>query len=70
MSDFDSTVRSSLSGMLGRSVLNHEEIADLRCKAWREQGLLIVHASDRRLSQQEAETIRSVAERLYGGTTS
>lgn len=68
MSDFDRPIQSSLADMLGRSRLNEEEITDLRCKAWSEQGLLIVHAWDRRLTSVEAETVRRIAERLYGGT--
>lgn len=70
MSGFEKPISSSLAGMLGQSLLNEEEIADLRCKAWSQQGLLIVHAWDRRLTPVEAETVRRIAERLYGGTRS
>jgi len=70
MSFTDKPIPSSLAGILGQSALSDEEIATLRCKAWQEQGLLIVHPWDRRLSPCEAIIIRQIAERLYGGTSS
>ena len=58
---------SSLVGMLGRSSLSEEELGNLRHKAWWEQGLLIVHPWDVRLSPVEAKALNQIAERLYGG---
>lgn len=62
--------RTSLAGMLGRSSLSDEELAALRSKAWRRQGLLIVSPSDPRLNFCEANMVRRVAERLYGEDSS
>lgn len=61
---------SSLVGMLGRSSLSDEELRLLRRKAWREQGLLIAHPYDARLTPNETWILRQIAERLYGGTLS
>jgi len=33
---------------------------------WREQGVLVVHAGDERLSWPERELIRRLGEKLYG----
>lgn len=65
MNDFHP--KSSLAGMLGRSALNDQEIAELRQRAWRQQGLVIVSLTDRRLSEKERSILRDIAERLHGG---
>lgn len=67
MNNFEQPHPSSLAGMLGQSSLSADEIAELRHKAWRQQGLLIVRPSDPRLSRGEAALVRDIAERLYGG---
>ena len=36
---------------------------------WREQGVLVVHADDLRLSWAERELIRQLGEKLYGRRT-
>lgn len=59
--------KSSLAGMLGRSALNDREIAELRQRAWRQQGLLVVNVADPRLSEDERRKLRGIAERLHGG---
>ncbi|MBB5353701.1 hypothetical protein HNR46_003962 [Haloferula luteola] len=53
--------------MLGRSALSDQEIADLRQRAWRQQGVLIVNVADSRLSDEERWLLRDIAERLHGG---
>ncbi len=58
--------KSSLVGMLGRSALSDDELAELRHKAWQRQGLLIVNPSDPRLSVCEATMVRRIAQKLYG----
>jgi hypothetical protein len=65
MNDFQP--KSSLAGMLGRSALNDQEIAELRQRAWRQLGLLVVNLADPRLSERERWTLREIAERLHGG---
>ena len=67
MSSTDNHHQSSLAGMLGQSSCNEDEIKTLRCKAWREQGVLNVTAWDRRLSRSEAKLVCEIGERLYGG---
>lgn len=44
---------------------NHEEIADLRERAWKEQGILIVSASDCRLCDEEHLAVLEIGQRLY-----
>jgi len=51
---------------LGAAALNHDELDALRLRAWREQGILMVAVSDRRLSNQEKLRLCSLADRLYG----
>ena len=70
MIDFRKVPRSSLAGMLGRSAFSDDEIADLRRKAWHEQSLLIVSASDPRLTGPERHHLRKLARRLYEGEPS
>jgi len=70
MSLTDKSIPTSLAGMLGQSALSDEEIAMLREQAWLEQGLLIVHPWDQKLTPDEAQIIGQIAERLYGGTWS
>lgn len=67
MTTLKSSLPCSLIGMLGQSSLNEEELAELRHRAWWEQGLFIVHPWDRRLSVREAEFVNHLAEKLYGG---
>lgn len=55
----------SLSGMLGPSNLSQDEIAILRCRAWREQELLIVPLAYDGLRPWEKLLLRRIAERLY-----
>ena len=57
----------SLVGMLGRSSLSEEELMKLRHQAWWEQGLLIAHPWDVRLTPAESQGLTRIAERLYGG---
>jgi len=59
--------RSSLTGMLGRSALNAEEIAELRRKAWQDCSMLIVHISDPCLTGLDRECLGRIAKRLYEG---
>lgn len=67
MNDFEHPHPSSLAGMLGQSSLSADELTELRRKAWRQQGLLIVRPSDPRLTRTEAVLVRDIAERLYEG---
>lgn len=67
MTSMNPQLPCSLVGMLGRSSLSEEELENLRRKAWWEQGLLIVHPWDMRLSPEEAKALNQIAERLYGG---
>ncbi|MFT6237990.1 MAG: hypothetical protein ACJAQT_000059 [Akkermansiaceae bacterium] len=67
MTSMNPQLPCSLVGMLGRSSLSEEELSNLRRKAWWEQGLLIVHPWDMRLSPEEAKALNQIAERLYGG---
>lgn len=57
---------SSLSSMQGPAPYDHEEIAELRRRAWTEQGLLIASPSDRRLGEHERHLLIRIAEALYG----
>lgn len=65
-----SSLPSSLVGMLGKSSFSDEELRALRRKAWWEQGLLIVHPCDMRLTPGETRLLNGIAERLYGGPSS
>ena len=62
------SLKSPLCAMLGPSPLSEDELAELRRQAWWEQGLLIAHPWDIRLSPVEARALNQIAERLYGGT--
>lgn len=50
----------------GRTPADEDEMNILRCKAWREEGVLSVKLSDSRLSLSEKKALRKIAERLYG----
>ena len=39
---------------------------EIKCEGWREQGLLVVSAEDRRLTWPERELVRQLGEKLYG----
>lgn len=67
MTSTNQSLPSSLMGMLGQSSLSEEELKHLRRKAWWEQGLLIAHPWDVRLSPGESKALTQIAERLYGG---
>ena len=38
----------------------------VKCDGWREQGVLVVAASDERLTWPERELVRQLGEKLYG----
>lgn len=58
-------LHSSLSGMLGRSPFNEEEISQLRCRAWQEQGLLIIDLWNLLLTPSEVQMLSKIGKRLY-----
>jgi len=66
MSNENHLTQSSLSGMLGRSMLNEEELDALRSRAWHEQGLLIIHPLDHRLSSVETRLLFRLGGSLFG----
>jgi hypothetical protein len=66
MNPVDKTLQSSLSGMLGTTPYDHEEIATLRQRAWIEQGLLIVSPLEPRLNAEDTRTLTRIARTLYG----
>ena len=70
MKDSNQSLPCSLVGMLGRSSLSEDELRMLRRKAWWEQGLLIAHPWDVRLTSKESKILNQIGERLYGGSKS
>lgn len=66
MSNIDETLLFSLASMQGPPPYDHEEIAELRRRAWTEQGLLIASPSDSRLSDPDRLRLIRIAESLYG----
>ena len=59
-------LQSSLTSSQGQTPYNHDEIAELRRKAWKEQGLLIVSPVAPQLEPDETEFLTIIAEKLYG----
>jgi len=70
MTDNEEYQISPLAGLQGPAPYDHDELAALRRRAWREQGLLIVSPTDRKLTQSETVELIRLAERLYGGSKS
>ena len=66
MTDFEKSLRSSLSEMQGQTPYDHEEIVTLRCRAWTEQGILILSVSNPRLSKKDKMELIRMAELIYG----
>lgn len=66
MTTDDNRIHISPASMQGPAPYDHEEIADLRRKAWTEQGLLIVSPSDKRLNELDRRRLVRIAEGLYG----
>ena len=66
MTDFEKSLRSSLSEMQGQSPYDHEEIVTLRRRAWTEQGILIISVSNNRLSKRDKTELIRMAELIYG----
>ena len=57
---------ASLSGMLGETPYDHEEILSLRRRAWIEQGVVILSISDSRIGRADRERLIRLAEAFYG----
>ena len=66
MTDFEKSLRSSLSEMQGHTPYDHEEIVTLRRRAWTEQGILIISVSNNRLSKRDKTELIRMAELIYG----
>ena len=66
MSEEEKDTASPLAEMQGDPPLDAEEIATLRKRAWIEQGILVVSPDQDRVSKQDARTLFSIAEALYG----
>lgn len=66
MTPSDKSLHSSLSSMQGPTPYDHEEIMKLRCRAWREQGLLIISPADKRLEPDDRDELIRIAEHIYG----
>ncbi len=54
--------------MLGRKSPPPYEIEAVKRYGWRDQGILVVSANDRRLTWPERELVRQLGSRLYGRT--
>ena len=52
---------------LGRLQPEHTDLSAIKEKGWRDQGILVVNATDERLDFVEREIVRRIGERLYGG---
>lgn len=61
-----SPVLSSLARYLPRASASAAELEALRCRAWRQDGVLSLRDGDDRLSWPERELVRQLGERLYG----
>lgn len=53
---------------LGRMQPDAEDLDAIKQRGWRDQHILVVHASDERLDIIERELVRRIGDRLYGGT--
>lgn len=62
MSDF----RTPYAAWIGRPAANEDEMEEMRRVAWRNQGVLSVKLCDRRLTTDEQDALKEIAERLYG----
>jgi hypothetical protein len=54
--------------MLGRKSPEPAETEAIKRYGWRDQGILVVSADDRRLTWPERELVRQLGSRLYGRT--
>ena len=52
---------------LGRLQPQATDLDAIKERGWRDQHILVVHASDERLDFIEREIVRRIGERLYGG---
>lgn len=55
-----------LTKFAGRTPADEDEMNAMRRKAWREEGVLSVKLCDRRLTSDEQDALKEIAERLYG----
>lgn len=65
MSRVDHRYQNAFGPWVGTAALNSDELDTLRIRAWREQGILMVAVSDRRLSNLEKLRLCQIAGRLY-----
>lgn len=62
MNDF----KSPITKFMGQVPANEQEMDLMRRKAWREDGVLSIKLSDRRLTQTEKNRLKEIGERLFG----
>ena len=65
MDDSHKAERVTLSDLSHCKTYTDQEIAELRCEAWHELGVLIVSAYDERLTQEELFLLIELGDRLY-----
>lgn len=51
---------------LGRLQFQTTDLDALKEEGWRDQGILVIYAGDKRLDLIEREIVRRIGERLYG----
>ncbi|MCK6417942.1 MAG: hypothetical protein L6Q57_03260 [Alphaproteobacteria bacterium] len=62
MNDF----KSPITKFMGQVPANEQEMDLMRRKAWREDGVLSIKLSDRRLTPTEKNRLKEIGERLFG----
>lgn len=65
----DNRYQNAFAPWQGANSLGEKELKILRLRAWREQGILIVSPSDKRLRISERTALCRIGERLYGNTS-
>jgi hypothetical protein len=65
MTPFGKKPFSSLSGMQGTTPYDDEEITELRRRAWKEQGIVIISRDDKRLNPRDRKELVRIAEKVY-----
>jgi len=61
----DNRYQNAFAPWQGNSPLSEQELDELRKRAWLEQGILIVSASDKRLRSFEKAGLCRIGARLY-----
>lgn len=66
MTEFEHLLRQTPTDLLGETPYDEEELANLRQKAWRTQGVFIISILDEILSETERLALARMADKIFG----